>query len=418
MPRGLTLVARLLLWVLTYYVTGILSLEFDDPLSQVPLVWFPSGVAVAAFLCCQRSRWPALFLALVLTRFFLDDSWRHDLTSTLVFSGVGLSTALGIAWVVRRLARPNDDLHAILLWLLATIGLCAIEALLIGGWLAMTRDLPLARLFWLIWIANGSGIIFATVAVMSLLNVDFNHRHAGLVARSIGLVALALMCLSTWLIFRVDPERLLIGSSGDEGTALDFALACVPIIFAVIVSVTWGGRGATLALLALAGLVIHNTDQGHGPFFLKGLNQDEPLLLAQSYLCATALLLVFLRILARTTRRYDLETGRLAGEGVMYRLDLASGTLIWDDNLSETLQLDPQALSTIGGVLECVHPKDRDRLRHYWSAARRRSSACSIAFRITGSDDAIRYIRDQTPSILTGSSGEVIVGNWQINHYR
>lgn len=61
--------------------------------------------------------------------------------------------------------------------------------------------------------------------------------------------------------------------------------------------------------------------------------------------------------------------------------------------------------ATIGGVLECVHPKDRERLRHYWSAARRRSSACSIAFRITGSDDAIRYIRDQTPSILTGSSG-------------
>ena len=129
MPRGLTLVSRLLMWVSTYYVTGILSLEFDDPLSQVPLVWFPSGVAVAAFLCSQRSRWPVLFVALVVTRIFLDDLWRHDLATTLVFSGVGLGAALGIAWVVRRLARPNDDLHAILIWLFATIGICALEAL-------------------------------------------------------------------------------------------------------------------------------------------------------------------------------------------------------------------------------------------------------------------------------------------------
>ncbi|MNI05846.1 hypothetical protein D3C73_588130 [compost metagenome] len=282
----------------------------------------------------------------------------------------------------------------------------------------MARDLPLSHLFGVIWLANVSGIIFATVAVMSLLNVEFNIQHSGLITRLIGFAALVLLGLTTWLIFRVDPEQLLIGTSGAEGTALDFALACVPIILAVIVSVTLGGRGATLALLALAWLVIYYTDQGQGPFFLKGLKQDEPLLLAQSYLCATALLLVFLRILARTTRRYDLETGRLSGEGVMYRLDLASGTLVWSDNLLEVLGLDAHALSTIGDVLECVHPKDRAKLRHYWSASQRRQKASSIAFRITGGDDSIRFVRDQTPGILTDSSGEVIVGNWQINHYR
>jgi hypothetical protein len=357
-------------------------------------------------------------VALAATRIFLDDPWRHDLTSTLVFSGVGLCAALSIAWVVRRFARPHDDLHAILIWLFATIAVSALEAILIGSWLMIARDLPLSHLFWLIWFANVTGITFATIAVMSLLNVELNVHPSGPMAKWIGLAAFLLLCLTSWLIFRVDPERLIMGTPDHTGTAMNFALACVPIIFAVIVSVMWGGRGATLALLALAAFVIHYTDLGQGPFFLKGLNRGEPLLLAQCYLCATAMVMVFLRVLAKSARRYDINTGRLSGAGVMYRLHLTSGQIFWSDNLHEVLGIEAQALSTISSVLDCVHPKDRKKLQHHWSASQRRQSGASLTFRITGFGDPTRYVCDQAPSILTDSSGEVIVGNWQVSHYR
>lgn len=417
-PRVLTQVASLLMWVLTYYVTGLISLEFDHPVSQVAIVWFPAGVAVSAFLSSQRSRWPVLFTVLLATRVLLDIQWRHDLVSTLVHSCLALSAAVSIAWLVRRFARPNDYLNAIVLWIVATVVVCAVEAALTGTWLTLARDVPLRHLFWVTWIANITGIIFATTTIMSLLNVDTNTHRAGVFANLTDVIAFLLLCLSTWFIFGLDPAWLKAGITDNTGAAMNFALACVPIIFSVIVSMVWGGRGATLVLLTLAALVIHYTDNGQGPFFLKGLHQGEPLLLAQCYLCATALLMVFLRVLTQSARRYDLDTGRASGEGVMYRLHPNSGDIFWDDNLRDLLGIEAPVLSTINDVLERVHPKDREKLRQHWSIQQRRKGHASLTFRITVQGTNTRVICDYTPGVIADSSGEVIVGNWQISHFQ
>jgi integral membrane sensor domain MASE1 len=406
------------MWALAYYVAGIISLEFDDPVSQVAVVWFPAGVAVSAFLISQRSRWPLLLAVLLTTRIFLDFQWRHDLASTLVHSCLALSTAICIAWLVRRFARRNDYLHAIVLWIISTVCVCAMEAALPATWLSVTSDVPLQPLLWVTWIANITGVIFTTIAIMSLLHEDLNVCSSGWLARLTGVTAFVLMCLSTWFIFGVNSPWLKSGITDSAGSAMNFALACIPIILCVVVSVTWPGRGATLALLTLATLVIHHTDNGQGPFFLKGLNPGEPLLLAQCYLCATALLIVFLRVLATSARRYDLDTGREAGEGVMYRLHPESGEIYWDDNLREVLGIDAPVLSTFNDVLERVHPKDQEKLRRHWSAQQRRQGGASLTFRITAQGSDTRVICDNTPGLMADSTGEVIVGNWQISHYK
>lgn len=418
LPRALLQAASLLTWALAYYVTGIISLEFDDPIAQVPVVWFPAGVAVAAFLISQRSGWALLFAVLLTTRIFLDFHWRHDWASTLVHSCLALSAAICIAWLVRRFSRRNDYLHGIVLWIIATVVVCGVEATLTGTWLSFTRDVPLQRLLWVTWIANITGVIFATIAIMSLLHDDLNIRRSGWLVRLTGVTAFVLMCLSTWFIFGVNSHWLKSDITDSAGSAMNFALACIPIIFCVVISVTWAGRGATLALLTLATLVIHNTENGQGPFFLKGLNPGEPLLLAQCYLCATALLIVFLRGLAKSARRYDLDTGRAAGEGVMYRLHPESGEIYWDDNLREVLGVDAPVLSTFIDVLDRVHPKDREKLRRHWSIQQRRQGGASLTFRITAQGSDTRVICDNTPGLMADSTGEVIVGNWQISHYK
>ena len=417
-PRVLTQVANLLMWVLCYYVTGLISLEFDDPVSQVAIVWFPAGVAVSAFLISQRSRWPALFTVLLVTRVLLELQWRHDLASTLVHSCLAMSAAVSVAWLVRRFARRNDDLHSIVLWIVATVVVCAVEAVLIGTWLTLARDVPLLHLFWVTWIANITGVIFATTTIMSLLNVELNTHRAGVLAHLTGVIAFLLLCLSTWFIFGLDLAWLKASITENTGAAMNFALACVPIIFSVIVSMVWGGRGATLVLLTLGALVIHYTDNGQGPFFLKGLHPGEPLLLAQCYLCATALLMVFLRVMTKSARRYDLDTGRASGEGVMYRLHPTSGDIFWDDNLQDLLAIEAPDLSTINKVLERVHPQDREKLRQHWSTQQRRKGGASLTFHINLQGTHTLVICDSTPGVIADSSGEVIVGNWQISRFK
>lgn len=417
-PRSLLQAASLLMWALAYYVTGIISLQLDDPVAQVAVVWFPAGVAVSAFLISQRSHWPLLFAVLLTARFFLDFQWRHNWVSTLVHSCLELSAAICIAWLVRRFGRRNDYLHVIVLWIVATVIVSGVEAALTDTWLSFMRDVPLKSLLWVTWIANITGVIFATIAIMSLLHDDLNVCRSGWLARLTGLTAFVLMCLSTWLIFDINSPWLKSGITDSAGSAMNFALACIPIIFCVVVSVTWTGRAAALALLTLATLVIHHTDNGRGPFFLKGLNPGETLLLAQCFLCATALLIVFLRVLAKSARRYDLDTCQAAGAGVMYRLHPESGEIYWDDNLREVLGIDAPALSTVNDVLERVHPKDREKLRRHWSTQQRRQGCASLTFRLTAQGSDTRAIYDITSGLMADSTGEVVLGNWQITHYK
>ena len=63
----------LFFWALTYYLVAIASLAFDDPQSQRAIIWFPAGVAVAAFLSAHRSRWPLVLLALLVAKVLLDN---------------------------------------------------------------------------------------------------------------------------------------------------------------------------------------------------------------------------------------------------------------------------------------------------------------------------------------------------------
>lgn len=62
----------LLLWAVTYYVTGVVSLAFEDPVSQMAIIWFPAGISVSAFLSSRRAEWPMLFAVFLVARLLLS----------------------------------------------------------------------------------------------------------------------------------------------------------------------------------------------------------------------------------------------------------------------------------------------------------------------------------------------------------
>lgn len=413
-PSWLQRTFILLLWGMVYYLSGLISLKFDDPSSAIAIVWFPSGVAVAAFLSARWRDYPVLILIFALTSALLDEAWQSVpiFVITLGYSLLAMPANVLIAWIVRRFSRANDDLHVILLWICATFIVSLFDALLVGGGYAFFTDQPLAKTIWNGFVADVTGIFFATTVVMGFVNKRGPVASASWPTRLAGLALLLLLCAATAFIFDYKGTWLRT-----EAAALYFALSCLPIVLTMMLSLVWGNRGGSIGLLALGAIVIHFTDQHQGPFFLRGLSFTESLLLALSYLSAAALLIVFVRVVRRSTNRFNPDTGRLAGNGVLYRLEPATGVFNWENDLSSLLgSASPDEFNTVERVLRHVHPADREKLRQHWfTPAQTRHSA--LIFRIKTNNDEWLTLVDSGGVAMSNGGARIIVGNWQTSHY-
>ncbi|ATF92068.1 Predicted integral membrane sensor domain [Cedecea neteri] len=413
-PSWLQQTAILLLWGLVYYLSGLISLKFDDPNSAIAIVWLPSGVAVAAFLSARWRDYPALILIFALASVLLDEAWQSIplFLTTLGYSLLAMPANVLIAWLVRRFSRPNDDLHVILLWISATFVVSVFDALIVGGGYAFFTDQPVAKTISNGFVADVTGIFFATTVVMGFVNKRGPRAALSWSTRLAGLALLLLICAATVFIFDYSGTWLKT-----EAAALYFALSCLPIVLTMMLSLVWGNRGGSVGLLALGAIVIHFTDQHQGPFFLRGLNFTESLLLALSYLSATALLIVFVRVLRRSTTRFNPDTGRLAGNGILYRLEPETGVFSWENDLSSLLGAGYRAeFDTVERVLGYVHPSDREKLRQHWLGPVQNKHK-PLIFRIKANDDEWLTLVDSGGVAMSNGGKRIIVGNWQASHY-
>lgn len=413
-PSWLQRTFILLLWGGVYYLSGLISLKFDDPNSAIAIVWFPSGVAVAAFLSARWRDYPVLILIFALMSVLLDEAWQSVpiFVTTLGYSLLAMPANVLIAWIVRRFSRANDDLHVILLWICSTFIVSLLDALLVGGGYAFITDQPMTKTIWNGFVADVTGIFFATTVVMGFVNKRGPAASASWPTRLAGLALLLLLCAATAFIFDYKGTWLRT-----EAAALYFALSCLPIVLTMMLSLVWGNRGGSIGLVALGAIVIHFTDQHQGPFFLHGLSFTESLLLALSYLSAAALLIVFVRVVRRSTNRFNPDTGRLAGNGVLYRLEPATGVFNWENDLSSLLgSASPDEFNTVERVLRHVHPSDREKLRQHWfTPAKARHSA--LIFRIKTNNDEWLTLVDSGGVAMSNGGSRIIVGNWQTSHY-
>lgn len=414
-PRVLRRSGILLLWALTYYVTGMASLAFDDPVSKMAIIWFPAGVSVSAFLSSRRAHWPMLFLVLLIARVLLGAHGWEESPAAIALSAEALAGSIAIAWLVRRFARRGDDLHAIVLWLLATVAICGVQALIRNGWLMLAGETSPHTLM-TNWMSGVNGVFFATVVVMNVLNSNLREFPVSAREKLAGAGWLLLLALNTWYVFGAAPHWLTSMLDTDAGAAVYFILACLPIALALAVCVTWRSPGGSIALLVLGSIVVNYTDQKTGPFYVPGLLEGEPLLLAQSYLSITALLVVVIRLMTQSAKPYDPQTGRLGGDGVMYQLHPETGDILWDDNLDSLLDIGTRPLGTIEQVLARVHPEDREKLKQHWSPDTR-THASSLAFRIDKGNGDWLTLYDQSPGAMRDARGQVFVGNWQSSRY-
>jgi len=403
------------IWMLIYYLSGLVSLQFDDPSLDFSIVWFPAGIATAAFLCAPWRQWPAFLLGFVVVNLFLSTNPAESFLLNLLFAVLSMPSTMAIAWIVRRFSREGDDLHQIMMWLVATVLVSVVDALVLSSGLRFFRNEAFSSTFWPGLIADVTGILFATTVIMGFLN---NHLRTETMHRNVmiaGCFVWVLLVLITAWIFSDSVKYITDAFYLHRYDILRFAAACIPIMLTVALAIIWGNRGGSFALLTLGAIVIWFSMQKMGPFFIKGLKTGEPLLIAQCYLTATALLMVFIRVLTRGAQRLDNRTGVQSARDAIYQLNLTTGELYWDHTLDVLDDITIGELTDKDKMLARIHPDDREKFQRQWNDIGHVHQLPTISFRFKDNHGRWVTITDSGNVLINNQSQPVIVGNWRIS---
>ncbi|WP_108418973.1 hypothetical protein [Klebsiella aerogenes] len=366
----------LIIWPVIYLILAFISLKLDDPQNRVAMVWFPAGAAVSAFLSLPRRFWPAMYIVLFAARAGMDVLMRHSSETSLILSLISVSGDV-------------------------TVALAGMAA---AGWLSSRHPVSFADTIALWWAANVSGNIVATTVLTGLTWEPARKATGDIVKTLAGVLLVAVVAI---LIFS--------SPSGEESRAgLIYGLACLPVLLTAVVPVIAGAQAGALAFLVLSIVVVSFSWRQTGPFFIKGLDPGEPLLLAQGYLSGTAILTIFVRLLLRLPDKLN-GPGRkqMHHEETAFRMDIRSGRIDWD------LQGTPVLTDTVAHLpdrkilLQSVDTAVRQQLTSRWEQAiRGLPVGGSLIFRLTLPGDEHVMICERGLFFLPGTTGGFLVGYW------
>ncbi len=245
-----------------YLLVAWLSIEAFVQSNAIAAMWPQSGLALAAMLLVRPGRWP-----LVLMTVFLADCAANMLhgTAPLIsagFAAANCGEALMCAWVFDRLCRRPIRFERVrdvfVLVVPVAMGANAVGSLSGAAVRTAAYDVGFWDSWFLWWTGDGVGMLVAAPVVLA------------------------------WLAPRIGPEATVPWSRVLEGAALAVALTTIaqvvfgadagvsrlilpqPGVYLLFPFLFWtalrfGARGAALASLCMAIVVVFNTVQGRGP---------------------------------------------------------------------------------------------------------------------------------------------------------
>jgi PAS domain S-box-containing protein len=288
---GLTRWTGLAVLTAVYVLAGKLGLLFTLVHASASPIWPPTGIALAAFLLYGRSVWPAVAVG----AFVVNVTTAGSVATSL---GIALGNTLeGLlaAWLVERFAsglhafdRPRDVFAfavsvALGVVVSATVG---VATLALGGY-ALRADVAVIWLTWALGDLAGALLIAPAVILWAA-----DRRMRPLLERPIELAALLLF--------------IVVAAAGVFGGLSPAGLRQYPITFAAIPPLLWaafrfGRREAATAVVVLAGIALHGTLRGFGPFAV--LPPTHSLLVLQAFASTMALMTLVVAALAWSRER-------------------------------------------------------------------------------------------------------------------
>jgi len=291
-------VTKPLLLALAYIATGWLGLKIPYVGSHITLVWFPTGIAVAALLRLGWRSWPGIYVGAFIVNLLIGSSW-------LLAAGIAVGNTLGpiltVAWLKRAgfhqaFDRQRDVGSFILA---ASLGMM-VSAL--GGvanlHLAGLVPLESAGTAWLIWwMGDTVGVLLVAPLLLSFTrkNAEQLSRH-----RREPLLWALVSGPVVWLAF--------LPNFG-QNDHLPLAFLTLPLL--AWAALRFGNAGGTFAGLGFSIVAAWGTATGHGPFYM--LDTHISLALLWSYMAATVLTVLLITALLAERKQVE-ETLRESEE--------------------------------------------------------------------------------------------------------
>lgn len=179
LPKKFALTVTIMIgFFLLYYITGEISEIITPEDSDISVVWFPGGVATAAFLCVPKNRWFLLFSGFLILNLVIGDFDNKNVALSLLFSFFALLPCIVIAWTVRKYSLNKDSLYVVLLWLSVTLLVSFADAVLFSSGMAWLNNESFSKLlFWDGFFSDVTGNIFSITVIMGIFNRYLKKHH-------------------------------------------------------------------------------------------------------------------------------------------------------------------------------------------------------------------------------------------------
>ncbi|AGH83464.1 MASE1 domain-containing protein [Ralstonia pseudosolanacearum] len=414
------------LWGALYLLAAVVSHRLNGPIDMTGYIWLSAGITMAAFMLRPYREWPGLGAAFTVGQLVLCAFEKGNPAHALLFvlDEAG-SAALAVA-LVRLMRVPLDGLDFVRAMLAAGTLSALLGALPGAAWFAWSQDAPFGQVL-RIWAASDFlGVLIVTPVLATWSR--FRALRSGGPDRTetlLGLAASVALVVSAHLIFDGN-------STARFGTGIGFALTYVPLFFAVVVALLWGGRGGSAAVLVLALTVLIETAEGDGPFAVLDRHHGQSLLEAQLYLGITALLVLLVSALKTMREQLHAQGARWQGRvelaltaagQLVYTVDPARSRVDWGGDVELRFGHDAATMASVATVLQLVHPDDRETLRARWLGAAPADVDATPARRqtlqITARDGTLHTVIDSGATLADTAGNPVLVtGTWSIETAR
>ena len=341
---------RGIVFFVLYMLVGQVGLKFAQLEGFVSLLWFPTGLSLAAILKFGPSLWPFIGLSALVKAVIVSDS----LAITVLVTPGNVLQALAGYWLLRRvgfdhgLERIKD---VIFLVGMATLVPTTISAFT-GSLGVIANSEPSLGLFlsvfWVWWLGNAMGILVFTPFLLSIRKGYF----AGWTIRRY----IEWICLFSTLVISV----LFVFTNVTGAGIYSYPLAYIPFPFLIWAAFRFGPPGAALASLTVSSMVAVGTYYSVGPFVVGTVAQQLIFLWTFVGLVAVTSLIVAAanreRERAQTRLQSSLEGARFG----IWDWSASHGSLHLDRNCSLILGLDTNELAGTDAFLrELVKREDQ-----------------------------------------------------------
>ena len=347
-----------------YYLLGLYaaSLPFQ---TRLPLyIWPAHGLALGILLVTPMRRWPAYLFIVFAASILIGFQLAAPAQGIAMMLAVNVVLPFFVAGGLIRLAGPEvkiDTIRGVAGFLVGMAPLVATMAVVEGIFSSVRFDAPLRDQWSATFLSEMVGMLVIAPLVLAW-NRDWRTGITGFRRALLPelVVLYAGLVIASYVVFDKQPP----------GAGIIPALAYLSAPFLIWAALRFGLREATIGL-AIFGLMTYW-------YTAPGLERVEaaaqiPLLLhVQGYLAVIVITTMFAAALL-TERRVAVgatEAWRRRHEAVirasgnlLYDLDPANGTILWDGDTGSVLGVPAEEISTVRQWLARVHPDDRMRLK-------------------------------------------------------